>query len=953
MSHPTKFRQRILPRSSPAEPVIIAPQTAYPVLDRLETARRSQNGIGANSQISHGSGNGQTESLPEYSRACGMPGELQHQIQHHPVPAAAITPMAMTIAAEPITTASAHPDRLRSSSMISGSSCQKSLDPDPYCPNKAPDTQYATPVSIPSYYNERAIQVSSTNWISSARYGTSHFGPQWLPLDLNSVDINASFPLLFNAVHPSENTAFVGQMDQSQNQSQGQGSSATFLPTHVSSVSSLQAVTAKNDKNQPSSSAGSRDTDQTAATQGSNTYYVDGGGARAPFNRAFGQGRLESIKLRAGSYHSSPPNFGLPNREILHPSNDSILAFEPLQVSEGYYNFMVQAARDECHGRSLQVDWSSFPSLSQTRELVQLYADKFHPVFAFLANLTFSSQADDNWILLIAITTYAATYTPGLTGSRQVQLLQDLLRSLLTLWRDEDVQAGLQTQWAPSSMEASCGQFEARYRLSILQASILNLMCMLRTGDHSLMQRVFIERFYLVEACQRRQLIARPVSASEDASSIRHRDAETRLLDSMLPYQLGCEPLLQIVDMQAPLPTHDNPLGRVTGQQPLQTAGTDEATTILDALELLHIEKRLPRVSELGVKLVIYAICRNMKELSVRNRVQLQSWTPTAQAQTRAEHPVTVESWPPATEMLSHWRNSACDCLDIVHWRAHSKIAKAAGWEHSTIYHLHFVRLLLLSPLKHIQTIAAASRSHASAQQTSELENRELFAARNHVLQWAIRDQHKARLAVVHSGALLWHIRRFSTYSFSEPFGIYSATLIIWAYSQCVNVKEAGFDARWNSDGAAAVAGEEAANNARGKEVAATSATNEAATGSATADTTCRNQDECPEASIIQFDRPCDDEIIQSFVLLGAAMSARMQGVGNIHKRGAPTKILNEGLKLLRREQENDLDLSLFLVNERGTDGGAAGYQGLKLEQSYATILEEMTKTLKGILIRG
>ncbi|KAG6003039.1 hypothetical protein E4U21_002428 [Claviceps maximensis] len=889
------------------------------------------------------------ETSPEYSRAHGMPDELQHQIQHHTVPIAAITPMAMTMAA-PITTASAHPDAIRSSSSTMSGSGQKPLEPDLYCSNKAPDTQYPAHVSIPSYYNERSAQISSTNWISSAQYGTSNFGSHWPPMDLSSVDVNSGFPLLFNPGNPSVDTEFVGEM--TQGRGQGQGSSASFLPTHVSSVSNLQATIARKHKHQQSPSAESRGTNQSAVSQGSNTYYVDGGGARAPFNRAFGQGRLESIKSRASNYHSSPPNFGLPNREILHPSDDSILAFEPLQVSEGYYNFMVQAARDECHGRSLQVDWSLFPSLSQTRELVQLYADKFHPVFAFLANLTFSSQADDNWILLIAITTYAATYTPGLTGSRQVRLLQDLLRSLLTLWRDEDVQAGLQTQWSPSSVEASCGQFETRYRLSILQASILNLMCMLRTGDHSLMQRVFIERFYLVEACQRRQLIARPVSAFDDASSIRHRDAETRagmmiwLLDSMLPYQLGCEPLLQIVDMQAPLPTHDNPLGRVTGQQPLQTAESDEATTILDALELLHIEKRLPRVSELGIKLVIYAICRNMKELSVRNRVQLQSWTPTAQAQTRAEYPVTAETWPPATEMLSHWRNSACDCLDIVHWRANSKIAEAAGWEHSTIYHLHFVRLLLLSPLKQIQTIAAASRSQMPAQQTSELENREIFAARNHVLQWAVRDQHKARLAVVHSGALLWHIRRFSTYSFSEPFGIYSATLIIWAYSQCVIVKEAGFVARWKSEEeatAAAVGG--AANNICGKDANADAAAAPAANAPEAA-TKYRNPDECPEASIIQFDRPCDDEIIQSFVLHGAAMSARMQGVGNIHKRGAPSKILNEGLKLLRRVQDSDLDLSLFLEDERETGGVDAEHQGLKLEQSYAILLEDMMKSL-------
>lgn len=495
-------------------------------MDKLGTARCSQDEISQISGTSGTSGNSQTEPSPAYPGNSGVPGEPQHQIQHPAVPADLLTPMAMSIAA-PMTAARARPGRVRSSSTINGS-FQQPIEANPYSSNKAPDTQYSAHVSNPSCYAERAAQVSSTNWISSAQYGTPNLDPQWPSMDFNSIDVNTGFLLHLNTVLPLENTAFVGEVAQGQSQSQGQGSSAIFQSTHRSSASNLQATMARNDTHQPSPCAEPRDTDQSAASRGSNTYYVDGGGARAPFNRAFGQGRLESVKSRASSYCSSPPNFGLPNREILHPSDDSILAFEPLQVSEGYYNFMVQAARNECHGRSLPVDWALFPSLSQTRELVQLYADKFHPVFAFLVNLTFSSQADDNWILLIAITTYAATYTPGLTGSRQVRFLQDLLRSLLTLWRDEDVQAGLQTQWTPSFMEASCGQFETRYRLPILQASILNMMCMLRTGDHSLMQRVFIERFYLVEACQRRQLIARAVAASGDASSIRHRDAERR-----------------------------------------------------------------------------------------------------------------------------------------------------------------------------------------------------------------------------------------------------------------------------------------------------------------------------------------------------------------------------------------------------------------------------------------
>lgn len=347
---------------------------------------------------------------------------------------------------------------------------------------------------------------------------------------------------------------------------------------------------------------------------------------------------------------------------------------------------------------------------------------------------------------------------------------------------------------------------------------------------------------------------------------------------------------------------------------------------------MLHVEKTLPtNLSELSNIFIVYSICRNLEEIFRDKLIHLRAWNPTADIQARTK-PVTGNmSWPPPTSLLSSWRNSACDCLDILHWRANSKTAAAAGRESSTVLHLHFARLVILTPVSQVQLLAVAwPKGFMNS------DNARVNEARHQVLQWAVHDHHKARLAIVHSSAVLWHVRRFSKYSFFEPFAVYIATLITWAYSQCHQPPEQD-DQNPCGDTHGFI-------SANGGHEAATSVavTSEASSdGNSSFD---RAGSTSPEPSLIQLDRPCDDEIVQAFVRRGFEMSAYMQNIGNIHDRGAPRKILLEGKRLLLRglPAMPDTPLANRQAGIPALGGEAEVQQAVELEYSYARVLTEL-----------
>lgn len=281
--------------------------------------------------------------------------------------------------------------------------------------------------------------------------------------------------------------------------------------------------------------------------------------------------------------------------------------------------------------------------------------------------------------------------------------------------------------------------------------------------------------------------------------------------------------------------------------------------SLLAAIQLAYIEKRIQSsTGEFSRILCIHALFRRTWEVENYFKQPLTLWTPTAEKEDVKRISDSMPVWLPGIPTFSKWRNSACDCLDILHWHANSVIGAASGMEHPTVLHLHFARVILLTPFREINQLANLM--------TGELKPGEevnLTSTRQHIQRWALEDQHKARLAMIHAGVLFWHVRRYSTDAFYEPSSVFLATLALWAYGTFATH------------------------------------TSSLAQGDSPLGNLEDDDGEALFPTSMQLDRPADDELVQLFVKRGAVMKANITGVGNLCSVRGPVRVLVEGRNLL------------------------------------------------------
>jgi hypothetical protein len=315
---------------------------------------------------------------------------------------------------------------------------------------------------------------------------------------------------------------------------------------------------------------------------------------------------------------------------------------------------------------------------------------------------------------------------------------------------------------------------------------------------------------------------------------------------------------MRLDDIKSLLPSHDELWE--DPESALESKMSFSCVTLLHAMELVYMEKLLPpHLGEFSSALLVNAIYRNTQNIVSKDHSQLNSWTPSAEAQRRTgDNSRSFQpSWLPTDPTTIKWRNSACDCLDVLHWPANSKVARLSGSEHHTILHLHLARLIILTPTEHIQALASTTVSEHRNPISSETMLRQC-SAYHQILDWVVRDRCKARLSIIHCGALYWHIRRHSRDSILEPYGTFIATLVLWAFCMAMQLPEV-------------------------------------------VNAVSHDCDREPEPRFLHLDRPLDDELVQTFVCMGHKMSAHISHVGNILDQGAPLKVLQEGISLLTR----------------------------------------------------
>ncbi|GKZ87480.1 hypothetical protein AnigIFM59636_003905 [Aspergillus niger] len=331
------------------------------------------------------------------------------------------------------------------------------------------------------------------------------------------------------------------------------------------------------------------------------------------------------------------------------------------------------------------------------------------------------------------------------------------------------------------------------------------------------------------------------------------------LLDCTIAYQFDRRPLLSLDESQATLPSHEalwTAKSLEAWKDDLQLTRRLEdqkESSLYDAVLVMYIEKELvPDIGEFSQLLLIHALYHRMWEVGDYFRRPLSFWNPTSKKQSRHSALPSGSVWLPGIPSYSKWRNSACDCLDILHWAAGSTVARTAGLEHPTILHLHLARIILLAPFREIRSLATSL-----AMEESRWCEREQTLEWHYILRWVKHDQYKARLAVVHAGAMLRHARDFSSRSFHEPVAVFLATLVLWAYGACYT---------------------------------------------SLSDMTSRHEAShgMPEKPLfIHLDRPCDDELAQLFVREGQGMKAVLTGVGDICAPQGPEETLKVGCLIL------------------------------------------------------
>ncbi|GAM34361.1 hypothetical protein TCE0_015r01894 [Talaromyces pinophilus] len=314
-------------------------------------------------------------------------------------------------------------------------------------------------------------------------------------------------------------------------------------------------------------------------------------------------------------------------------------------------------------------------------------------------------------------------------------------------------------------------------------------------------------------------------------------------LVSTLAYTVtNFRPLFSLQDARAPLPSHES-LWDATSEEDWKVMYHGDNVSLHSAIEVLFIEKRsIPNICEFGHTLLLHALYQRL-------------WEPREAA--IPSSPV----WLPGVPMYSKWRNSACDCLDTLHWHANGTIAKAAGFEHPTVLHLHAARVVLLVPFREIRNLAT-SLANATIPWDSRLERNSDW---QHAWRWVNHDQYKARLSMIHAGSVFWHVRRYSTSAFHEPVSVFLATLALWAYGICSYNPCSRFSQ----------------------------------TASLPTEARQDQAEDDANPTFVHLDRPCDDEIVQLFVREGQTMRGNVTGVGDICSPQGPSKVLKEGVRIL------------------------------------------------------
>lgn len=483
-----------------------------------------------------------------------------------------------------------------------------------------------------------------------------------------------------------------------------------------------------------------------------------------------------------------------------------------------------------------------FPTVDECNQFIVFFFDSFHAVYPILHLHRFDPNTS-HWLLTLSIVALGCHVSHISEMEQCTTAFHELIRRGIYLEKEK-------SRLSQASLE-------------ILQAMLFNCIGLLH-GRSEREKASALSTFGDLVTQMKASRLLTPMrtkfnEGSQDAAWASWIQDELRrrtgyciwLVDCTLAYYFDDRPLLSLDDGQAALPAHEK-LWQATSAEAWQPlwAKSFANESLYDAVHILYIEKRVvPGIGEFSHILLIHALYHRMWEVGDYFRRPLSFWNPTAKKQSCETAIPPGSVWLPGIPSYSKWRNSACDCLDILHWTANSTVAKAAGLEHPTILHLHTARLFLLAPFREMRSLATSL-----ATEKQRWSKRHQSLEWQYIWRWMKHDQYKARLSIIHAGVTLWHIRRYSTNAFHEPVAAFTAVLTLWAYGSC---------------------------------------------HPHTSHESSPRAEPLHEPSFIHLDRPCDDELMQLFVREGHAMRGNVTGVGDICGAEGPERVLRVGCEIL------------------------------------------------------
>ncbi|KAF7720306.1 Fungal Zn(2)-Cys(6) binuclear cluster and zinc finger C2H2-type domain-containing protein [Penicillium ucsense] len=482
---------------------------------------------------------------------------------------------------------------------------------------------------------------------------------------------------------------------------------------------------------------------------------VNGGSSR--FRKH--QNRIHTAKLPSSTGHelSEGPStrFCFPKVTGLSlgsASEEALRLTRPIQISvyeEIHRNFLFLCRNT--HTIFDMFESECFPDQEECTQYLACYFDSFQAVYPIFHVPTFDVN-QHHWILALAMMAIGCQI-PKHENSYRIRLaFQEMLRRAIVVEKEK------------SPITSA--------RLDVLQAMLLRCIGVLYNNGET--ERSYALGLFkqLVKLSEDNKLLVSispeqsPEQASNEVLWLRWIDNEIRrrtghciwLVDCSLAYELDERPQLSLDDGQALLPASDKLWQCKSAEEWISLWDKHTVNqSLYDSVHVLYIEKKLaPGLSDFSYTLLIHALYHRMWEVGDYFRRPLSFWNPTAKKQSRETAIPNGSVWLPGIPSYSKWRNSACDCLEILHWTANT-------------------------------AVTGEIRSLATDLVTDRLQwcDRRQAIQWQYVWRWIVHDQYKARLSVIHAGAALWHVQQYSKDSFHEPIITFLAVLVLWAYGSC------------------------------------------------------------------------------------------------------------------------------------------------------------------------